>query len=579
MNLERVLRGAALVVAIGGVIDPTITADRTVPAIVAVIDTTRGATRLSLDRDRRFRVVYGASPDAAATVIVGEHLPPEASSVAGPAFVVVPDRTPGSIGIERLHSPWHAPLNSRVPVGVDIVATNARGRRLTVALETGGLVADRTERDVNADEFRMTVPLAFVPIASGPQPLRVRASIVPGSVAVADTSVDIRHRPWPVLFFDRRPSWSSTFVRRALEQDPRFVIDSRVITSTGVANVTGGAPETLERSPVLDAYDVIVLGAPDALTDQDIAGLEAFARRRGGAVVLLLDGEDAGRATMLTGAGPWRAAPAADVVKVQPQFDGAPALEASELVVPDAVPSMATVLAGFGPRDAARAAVIEIPVGAGRLVASGLVDAWRYRGVPAASAFDRFWRDVVARAADASPPPIDVRPDRALVAPGDNVTIAVNVRELVLAPADEPPASHSIAGTITGSSGSSALRFWPDGGPGRFRASIRAPKPAGVYQLSVVVGSARGEATVVVRDGATAGYEVDRELLSAFASSRGGAVVPASDPQALGQALARAIPAGRRPAAVHPLRSPAWFAAFAGLLGSEWWLRRRRNLR
>ena len=462
---------------------------------------------------------------------------------------------------------------------VDVVATNARGRRLTVALEAGGHVADQAERDVNADEFRVTVPLAFVPVANGPQPLRVRASVASGRVAVADTAVDIRNRPWSILFVDRRPSWSSTFVRRALEQDPGFAIDSRVVTSTGVASATGAPPDSLRRTPALDAYDAIVVGAPETLTDQDLTGLEAFARRRGGAIVLLLDGEDAGRAITLIGAGPWRDARATDVVKVEPRFAGAPALEASEIVAPDTVPPAAVILAEIGPRETARPVVIERPVGAGRLIASGLVDAWRYRGVPPASAFDRFWRDVIARAADASPPPIDVRPDRSFVAPGDPVRIAVTWREVVLSAPGEVPPPLSIAGTMTGPSGSSALRLWPEDGPGRFTTTLRAPMQPGVYQLSIVGGGSRGEAALVVTEDATAAYAVDRELLSAFASSRGGAVIPASDIQALQQAIGRVIPAVRQPAPFHPLRSPAGFAAFVGLLGGEWWLRRRRNLR
>src|SRR5207237_6844110 len=81
----------------------------------------------------------------------------------------------------------------------------------------------------------------------------------------------------------------STFVRRALEADRRFAVASRVVTSRNVSSAEGQAPSTLADPSLLELYDVIVVGAPAALTPGDVSGLEQFLRRRGGAVLLLYD--------------------------------------------------------------------------------------------------------------------------------------------------------------------------------------------------------------------------------------------------------------------------------------------------
>src|SRR6185436_1633434 len=96
-------------------------------------------------------------------------------------------------------------------------------------------------------------------------------------------------RRWTVLFHDPRPSWMSTFVRRSIERDSRFVVASRVATSRNVSASAGRPPAGLTDRRSLSVFDVIVVGAPDALSAADVASLEDFMRRRGGSVVLLVD--------------------------------------------------------------------------------------------------------------------------------------------------------------------------------------------------------------------------------------------------------------------------------------------------
>ena len=69
----------------------------------------------------------------------------------------------------------------------------------------------------------------------------------------------------------------------------------------------------------------------------------------------------------------------------------------------------------------------------------------------------------------------------------------------------------------------------------------------------------------------------ERDLLRAWASSRGGAVIAEPDLGTLSETIARAAspPIERR--VVRPMRSPWWIVPFGLALGAEWWLRRRRG--
>ena len=65
----------------------------------------------------------------------------------------------------------------------------------------------------------------------------------------------------------------STFVRRALEADPRFVVTSRVATSRGAPAVTAGEPPAaLAALPSLELFQTVIVGAPEELTADDAAG-------------------------------------------------------------------------------------------------------------------------------------------------------------------------------------------------------------------------------------------------------------------------------------------------------------------
>jgi hypothetical protein len=587
------LRGAAILIAVLGVVDPSVTASRRQKPVVAIVDTTPGtdlANRVARELGESFAIVRGPFFGASAVVAVGDRLPASADAFAGPAFAVTPPDE-SAVAIESLQVPVRAQFQARVPVTAVARVRRASGRNVELTLEQSGVVLDRATRKVSADDERMQVPLAFVPTANGLTHFRVTASIegVP-AVRHADAAVDVRDDRWAVLVFDGRPSWNSTFVIRALESDPRFAVTTRIVTSRNVTADTGRPPQAFDVSSLV-GYDAVVIGAPETLTERDVSGLEAYLRRRGGAVVLLLDQRAGGPYDRLTTAIEWGATAGATAIPVDAAASAAAQLQATEIAWPVRLPPGAVTVAATGVTPAARSTastpdptarrpvIWRAPAGAGHVVVSGALDAWRFRST-SAEGFDRFWRTVVADAAAASAAPIDVRLDDAVLSPGETTSVRVTLREASLAEIVEGRSiAATVAAVIEGPAGErQALRLWPDGGIGRFAGTLVAPAAAGAYRVAVSNAGTRAEANLIVASGAARPASSEPDLLEAWARSRGGQVVPIGRVREVLAGLERLLPPDPQRARWYPMRSPWWIVPFAAALGAEWWWRRRRGL-
>ena len=393
----RILRVVAIAIAIAGAIDPAFTLTRRVKPEVALVAAGRLPDPDLTDRvadalKGRFAVMRGAPFGSAAVVSVGYALPgDEATEGAQPAFAVVPEARRPFASIASIRVPTHAHLEARVPVRVSVHARAANGKQLTVVLANNGVAMDSATRTIAGEDVLETVELSFVPSAAGAVSLQVNVEIEDGASVTESLTTNVGDTRLAVLFFDRRPSWMSTFVRRATEADPRFIVTSRIGTSRGVSTAAGRPPETL-RLPSLELFQAVVVGAPDELTADDVEGLEGFMRAKGGAVALLFDQPESlsRRAPIerLMGGIRWRHESRAEPAGVPP---------ASEVLEPAELPLWAESyrLPGSG---VASAAIWQTAVGRGRLLVSGALDAWRYRDRDAA-AFDRFWRTAIAEAA------------------------------------------------------------------------------------------------------------------------------------------------------------------------------------
>jgi hypothetical protein len=248
-------------------------------------------------------------------------------------------------------------------------------------------------------------------------------------------------------------------------------------------------------------------------------------------------------------------------------------LRASEMVVARHWPSGTTPLATRAAGGLRQPVVTSWPVGLGRFVFSGALDAWRYRADDEV-AFERFWQAVMANLAAAAPGSLAVEIEPAVAAPGDHVRVIARVRG-GLAP-DSADGTITISAVLLLEGGARhSVRLWPSAGEGMFEGRLEAHLP-GRHLIEAAAGARTAAAPMLVTPGARQPRGLDRAALERFARATGGVVVGADDRGSL-EAHLRAR-AETVEAVARPTRSAWWFlAGFAALCG-EWTLRRRRGL-
>ncbi len=585
-NRLLLLRGMAVAIAALGVFDPTISSERFARTAVAVV-AADGARDSALVSDvhaalaKNFTVIPGVWPTASATVIVGDRLPPQVTSLGGTLVAVEPVHSGASVALDAPQLPATVPLDGRAAVRVVARTRGANGQLLKLTLREGNLVVDQVTIPITSDSARIPAMLSFVPTLPGSSVLQLAAAVAgaPAAKAASVTAmVDVTDDRWAVLFFDPRPSWNSTFLRRAVERDGRFVVTSRVTTSRSISSMVGTPPASLAELAALQLFDVVVVGSPQLLSDQDVVGLENYLRRRGGRVVLLDDATD-GPYRRLLGTTTWRSDSGSRIVTLADSDSSRGVLRASELVWPARLPAGATVVASG---TAAKAGdppwpvVWRSPVGSGSLIVSGALDAWRFRD-QAVSGFDTFWRSLLAEAAATSPPAIDLRLSASAIAPGDSVLVTVALREVMLQAGTRPTQTTVRATLVSSANQATVVRLWPAGAPGFFRGVIHPWEP-GTFRLAVSSGGDRVEAPLLVAPDVMPVARDASDLLRSWVGARGGVVTTAAQLPGLVAQLHRVIGAVPHREPWHPMRSPWWIVPFAGLLAVEWWLRRRQGL-
>jgi hypothetical protein len=444
------------------------------------------------------------------------------------------------------------------------------------------VTVDSVTRPIDADDATIDVPLTLSPSSIGTAAVRVSASLA-GDVTGethADSLIRVDDRPWPVLVFDRRPSYLSTFVRRAIEGDGRFTVTSRTATSVGVSTDTAGAPATLTNTAALAKFDAVVIGAPDALAPVDVASLDAFLRRRGGSVVLLWDAPPAGAAASIAGVTKWTNDTLAADAAVDTPYG---ALRASELARPAGASAALTTVAPVGA--AGPPLIWSAPVGQGRVVVNGALDSWRYR-TSDNTAFDRVWRSIVADAAGRAPAPLTVTLDARDVAPATRVSVTIRARDAAGEYVDSAIPATVASARLTDAAGKivAPLRVWPGDTPGVYRAEVIAPDAPGDFHVIAAIAPARPGAASIESDAdlrvsADAASAANVDAVGPWAAARSGAVFDEVRLADLTSALHRTVTTTRAVDTTHPMRSPWWILPVTLLLGAEWWTRRRNGRR
>ena len=572
------LRTVAVAIALAALIDPAVTSNRaTKPDVVVVpadsIRDAKLADDIASKVGKTYTVARGTLAGASATIVAGDALPAEADvespSIDAPLFAVTPALDRPSLSILALDAPRTAPALSRIRVNAVVRVTGARAKNVDVSLRDDAVSLDHATRRAVRDDDTLRVTMTFVAPDAAPRPLHLIAHVDDAVDAVADELIDVRDQKWAVLFYDPRPSWMSTFVRRSIERDPRFVTTTRVSTSHDVTTSAGNPPGRLDDLAALSLFDAVVVGAPQALSTNDVAGLEAFLRRRGGSVILLLDEPPGGPVQRLIDA-EWQSITGNRIASVATA--DSLVLQATSLAWPTTLPPGGDVIAG-----GERPVVWREPVGAGTLVVSGALDAWRFRD-PATSSFERFWRTTVGDAANRSPDALSVTASNRVLAPGERFDVSATLRDAAIQGATGPLQLGARLRAGNDSSTATVLHLWPRG-VGEFVGTVRAPNAPGSYRIDVSVGGRSAELPFVVAPAPRRVMSGAQAQLIDRVQASNGAVVPASQIDRLATLLRNAIRIEPRSVTWHPMRSEWWIIPFVLALSAEWWLRRRRGLR
>ena len=568
------LRSAAILMAVAAAIDPVWTLARPVPQPVVVAHLASSATS-TIDA-----AIRAAVPDAKVDVRAASagRLPCRPGErclmvADGSIDVEIPGDVPGPVSLVTIAAPAGANIavqsvaSSRTQraggsgtVRVTLTGTGTQGRRTELRVSDGGAAVGSATHEWKTDGVA-AVDIPWWPLGEGPRTLTVAAVPFDGEASLLDNAVDVgvivSTGRIPVLAFDVRPSWASTFVRRALEDDPRFRVDHRVALGPSLAAGTAGGRLDART---LDAVPVAIVGSPEGLSSSDVTLLERFVRERGGTLILLPDRAPAGAMTRLL-SGRW-------TEHLEVAASPAGVLRASETLRLSAASPFDIVLGAVK----GSPVIVLSPTGHGRIVVSGAMDAWRYRDTDG-GVFDRFWRSLVLESAAAS---ASLRLEFAhpIAAPGTDAPFVVRHRRM------DPSASSTMTATVAcGNRAARVVRVWPEGAAGVFAGAVAIEGSEPCRVRVTVEGGPTAVGGVAVTSGATQSVSAVRSKLERSALRTGGVVALAGDERRVAAALMAGVPERARRAPVHPMRSPWWMFPFVTLLSVEWWLRRRAGLR
>jgi len=566
------LRTIAILVALGGVLDPAVGLSRAIPTPVQLhVDR---YDRDSADVERRLRasmddrVEFVATGDAEAHVVVGD-VRPELVAFAKPVSIVRWPDEPGT-AIVAVPSTVQAPVNSIESIKVTVRARGLAGQSSAVLLQDGHVELARTEHRWTGDETA-TINLPYLALTAGARRLTVRVEPAKGERRLTDNQVDVlamaESREGRVAVIEPRPSWPAGFIRRQLESEPAFRVASILRTATDVETRAGEPPRSITLEQLLP-FEVVIAGAPEEFRGAEVDALRRFAALRGGTVVLMPDRRPSGA-----------------YVELLPRATTEQLLTESQMLEPAGIPASEIVSITATPGVRALASLNSAPVifswplGAGRVLFSGALDAWRYRGDPR-SRTREFWRDAIMTAALAAPPRVQLEMKPAVVRPGGSARIVARVRptEIVSGQGENAGGSFTIEARVTGPSGrDDNVRLHPTIERGTLEGLVTTSLP-GVYAVSVSLASgAPSQTTFLARDEAftLSGSET---VLEDVPELTGGVVASSTDLSPVVRHLSE-IPRTTLRQAAHPMRSAWWMAAFAAALCGEWTLRRRSGLR
>ena len=588
---QRALRWAAIALAALALVDPPV-AGRARPRIV-VLDRAAGdlAARIHGSLDARYEILAHPDRTAAAWIVAADDDEVDVPAVPAAASLSLVTRQAGpTLVLEALDVPERVSPANRTTIAATFAARRLRGASSTIAVRAGLLELARTSHQWTSDEERFVARFDVLLPTSGANHLIVEA--IDGTTrsrrARADAVVVVDDRAIPVLVYEGRPSWTTTFARRALERDPRFAVSfvsrvSRGITARSEARVDRATERRLEAvtETALHGFAIVVVGAPDVLAGREVEALAAFVRA-GGALVLAPDRRPEGPYLSLLANPTFRERLLDEPIAIRLSQGATLALLASELAQPTAPPPGARALQNGTTGSDTAWSLWSLASGDGQIVFVGTLDAWRFRG-RSGSDFDAWWSQVVEWLARSAPGDLTLALNRQVVSPGTPVNLrarspaateSASIRASLGRRSDPAPDADG-----TGI----AVRMWPTAEAGTFAGTFDAPSAAGDYDVSASVETPRlgrltARSPLVVADGARQARSYGGQWHAA-ASARRGFVATIDELDRVVHAIDAQDNHGQQPLRRFPMRSPWWLLPFAVCLGGEWWLRRRSGKR
>jgi hypothetical protein len=542
--IRTTLRTFAVAIAVAAVIDPAIRREVDVQEHVTVVaSTARVAAEAGRLRDAlpaSSLSVYDATSAASAC--------PTTGACVMVSDGVLPDRvTSGArlVGVLNVSRPT---LITRVEAPDRVHRAGTATLRVHTAQPVSRFdVFDGESIVGTAAPQSSPAEVAWVPVRTGARALRVFAD-----GEAAQTAVIVDADPAAVVFYEPQATWLGTFVRRLLEDDPRFALQGRTRIAPPVSIARG--KDTALNAATLEEARTVVVTAPEMLGATDVDLLERFVTRRGGSLVVLTDRAPTGAVLRLL---PRLAGERRDP---QPRTIGL--LRATEWLA---------FAGGLGITPLAvvddQAVVASRSVGRGRVIVSGALDAWRYRET--SPGFATFWPSLIWNAAVLAGAPLRVETDRSVARPGEPVYIEA---ELQTDSGDDV----STHGALVCGADKQFVRLWPAARRGSVFGTVRGSSAAECL-LIVTINGMEGRSPVTFRDDWLEASSEDGRL-EALAAAHGAELLNVGDEDELVRQVQDRLMTRRIEAAGHPMRSPWWLLPFVLCLGGEWWLRRRSGL-
>jgi hypothetical protein len=572
----RALRAIGFVIAIAGMIDPAIAVRRARPLALEITSGSSALaarTRDELLRELNVDVSLKGAGRGQAVVAIDRDVVADSIRDGVPVSFVLLDDGPNVRPVRASHEGRMFP-GERGIITVDTAVKNMAGKRSIIRAMQNGIEIGAVEHSwTGAEEQQVRLP--FVALTPGSHRIQVVSephrderrrddNLIEVNVATSD-------RPLSVAFIEHRPSWSARFVREALELDTRVRIASLTRTSPGIERRGGRSPELL--SGALMNFDLLAIGAPEELSPREVEAIRRFMSERGGAVLLLADRRVSGPILSLIPSVRFDEVLFTTPVRLSSTADR-DGLRASEFAVPRGGNSSVRALATLPD---ASAAIASWPIGAGTLIVSGALDAWRYRA-SSGDEFASFWRALIAGAAKQTPRQLTVDLEPSIAAPGTAIRITARVRRTEFdsnAETVQLPFVTAAAVTHAGPPTSDFIRLWPASEPGVFRGEF-VPSERRSYSVVVRAGTLQAAAELLPADALAEGADAREATDVAVAT---GGIVTTADRLAPLIDYLRAQPDDNVDATVHPMRNPWWIVPFAIALCIEWAMRRGRHLR